>query len=57
MIEKDIESNVYQCSKCGGVCDSPDTVCKRCKDLNTAFLSVSLIVVSLIFLGSIIKFI
>ena len=57
MIEKDIESNVYQCSKCGGVCDSSNTICKRCKDIDTVFLSVSLIVVSLIFLGSIIKFI
>ncbi len=53
MIERDIESNIYQCTKCGEVCDSG--VCKRCDSI--VFMSVSLIVVSILFLGSIIKFI
>ncbi len=57
MIEHDIESNLYQCSKCGGVCESLNTLCKRCKDREIVFMSISLIVVSMIFLGSIIKFI
>ena len=57
MIEKDIESNIYQCTKCHGICTPPDNVCKRCKDRNIVFMSISLIVVSMIFLGSIIKFI
>jgi len=51
---KDIESSVYECIKCGNLSD--DTVCERCKYKEKVFLSFSAIAVSLLFIGSIIRF-
>jgi recombinational DNA repair protein RecR len=51
---KDIESNVYECIKCGNLSD--DSICNRCKDKYKLILSISAITVSLLFIGSIIRF-
>ena len=57
MIEHDIESNIYQCYKCKDILTTKEKLCERCEIRKDLFRSVSLIVVSMIFLGSIIKFI
>jgi hypothetical protein len=51
---KDIESSVYECIKCGNLSD--DSICERCKDRHKLIVSISAIAVSLLFVGSIIRF-
>jgi recombinational DNA repair protein RecR len=51
---KDIEINVYECINCGNLSD--DTVCERCKYRHKILVSISAIAVSLLFVGSMIRF-